>query len=303
MLTLVIATAGRAKSLEATLVSLTKVIRPKSSFQIIIAVNGADEASFLVAKSFCGQLPLQSYIFSEFGKNRALNKIIPKLQSGWVLFTDDDIMFDSMWLLQWERKLLTSSPQTVCAGPIAIVAEPGLMDKMKDLDLPLDFLYSQSNERIDGEIRPEDCWGGNLAIHADWFRRFSFNENIGPDGTSKYRMGSEVEFCLRLKQHGARFEFFSQSKVFHRVSEKQLTEEWILRRFFRAGRSSYLCRLRDKKVMRLPINDLAELMMGTLFSSILCLRTFDQAKKRKVKFERAFLTGQIYEYFFGSKIV
>ncbi len=300
MITVIIATSGRPKSLSNTLESLAQTHKPKCSWNLMVVVNGGDITSFKVASSFETSLPIKVYFLKETGKNRALNSAIGDIVSGLVVFTDDDIKFDPLWLCQWSEQTNCKYPNFILCGPIELEMDPHIKQIIHALELPEDFLFSKTPVRENGPICGEQCWGGNMAIHSDVFKLgHRFNEQMGPNGTSNYPMGSEVEFCIRMEKIGFCCQAISEPKVFHKVRADQLTDKSISGRYFRAGRSAYLCRRRDQNSVKPPW----DLFSGLFFLKVRLLIGkwhFCDQERRHIKNTYAFIKGQIYEYFFST---
>ena len=77
-----------------------------------------------------------------------------------------------------------------------------------------------------------------MVVRTELFKlhNLKFNENIGPNNTDCYPMGSETEFTKRAFSMG--FKCLSSDKfvVHHWIPESHLSKEWILKRAFRLGR-------------------------------------------------------------------
>jgi len=55
------------------------------------------------------------------------------------------------------------------------------------------FGWTDFNE---GPIKPNKVWGVNMTVRAKVFSDHRFFEGIGPNGTRKYVVGSDIEFTL-----------------------------------------------------------------------------------------------------------
>lgn len=299
MLSVVIASTGRSESLKNTLQSLSECDAPKCFWELFVIVNGNDQISLKVAETFSSSLPIRITFLKSFGKNKAINSVMGNVKNGLVLFTDDDIRFDGQWLRAWELYMRPAEDLIIRSGPSELDVDSLISQKLEALKLDESFLFSKTVDFTKRPISAELCWGGNLAIPATFFQRgFRFNEAIGPDGTSTYRMGSEVEFCLRLERDGFQCQFVSEPKVFHRVRPSQLAESSISERYFRAGRSAFLFRQFNEKRIRFPF----DVMKGLFFLKLKLLLHRGYAtehQRRNLNFSYAFLKGQIYEYFFS----
>lgn len=299
MITVIIATTGRPNSISDTLQSLAKANSPACPWQLLVIVNGGDSASLEVAKTFTSKLPIRTFFLKEYGKNKSINSVVDQVDSGLVLFTDDDIRFDENWLVSWSRYAQNLEQDVLFCGPIELDMNDETRGKIEFLNLSQEFLFSKTPNLKRGPVSAEYCWGGNLAIPFDIFKQgIRFDEKIGPNGSSNYLMGSEVELCIRLEKMGYKCHYVSEPKVFHRVRNDQLADASISNRYFRAGRSAYLCRRRDQKARLLPWDVLKGLFFLKLNLFLKRSHSSEQSLRQK-KNTYAFLKGQIYEYFFS----
>jgi hypothetical protein len=78
-----------------------------------------------------------------------------------------------------------------------------------------------------------------MAVRAPIFEFFRFDEDVGPDGSAEFAMGSETELTARLATHGHKCWHCASAVVQHIIRRHQLTREWVLRRAIRCGRGIY----------------------------------------------------------------
>jgi len=87
-----------------------------------------------------------------------------------------------------------------------------------------------------GPISPFNVWGPSMAVRSSVFREHQFAENIGPDGSEVYVMGSETEFTCRAAMSGHRCWHFDSAPVGHIIRPHQLTPDWALQRAYNLAR-------------------------------------------------------------------
>ena len=90
---------NRAESLERTLESLSRLqIQESLSWELILVLNGTRDHSSIVAEKFSGKLPLQCYHLKVAGLSVARNHAIQAARGRLLLFTDDDVEVDPLWV-------------------------------------------------------------------------------------------------------------------------------------------------------------------------------------------------------------
>jgi glycosyltransferase involved in cell wall biosynthesis len=219
--------------------ALERIRVPDGGWLIVVADNGSTDATHEIIKARQGRLPI-TYVFEgKPGKNRALNRALPLIEGDLVVFTDDDVIPDEDWLT---RLVAHAAERREYAGfggkvlPLWQIEPPDWVTR-----LVAGPVFAITNPTLGSrEVGPESLWGPNFALRASLFRDgLRFDEAIGPDGTSTYRMGSETSLLRQLGKEGHRFWFCPDAVVRHIVRPHQLEPKWILRRAFRLGRSLY----------------------------------------------------------------
>lgn len=245
MLTLIVVTRNGAKTLPRLFDALTRVESPDGGFKIVLADNGSTDATKQIVEHFQSSLPIR-YIFEpNNGQNTARNKALEYREGHLVVFTDDDTIPESDWLVSLDRGAATHPDMTIFGGDILPnweTAPPKWI--LKEVDLGACFALSDP-DRSEGECDASSVWGPNMAVRSHVFDEgHQFDETIGPKGTN-YAMGSDTEFTTRLAKLGHRAWFCKGARVSHFVRVYQLKREWILGRAVRFGRGHYRLELRD----------------------------------------------------------
>lgn len=301
MITVMIATTGRPDSIRKTLESIVHAKKPSGLWFISVIVNGGDKASLNAVEFYLSKLPLTIHFTKDFGKNRALNKIVSSVKQGLVVFADDDVAVESNWLCAWEKKASENDPISIYAGKISIELDSYTENRVKDLGLSRSFMFAETSFTKEELGAAELCWGGNYAVHSNVFNLgHRFSEFFGPNGQWNYPMGSEVEFCIRLEKAGYKVIFFPEPAVKHFVRKEQLSLHYIFKRHFRAGRSSFFMRLSNLEKINFPLN-----LVSALFflSTRIVRRRFwiDPIYQTQSICQGGFLSGQFYQFLRGDE--
>ncbi|MGH7786225.1 MAG: glycosyltransferase [Candidatus Binatia bacterium] len=238
MLTVFIATRNGAATLPRTLTACQQLQAPRGGWKIVVVDNASDDGSARVAGRFAGQLPLTVLHEPRRGKNRALNAGLQVLEGDLAVFSDDDSLPASDWLVQLRTAADAHPECAIFGGRILPLweAEPEewLLQwvphapsfGLTDADLP------------EGPCEATKVWGPNMAIRAEWFHQgYRFDERLGPNGSPTYSMGGETEFTLRLTiAEGLTCWHCRGALVHHIIKSQAMTRDRILKRAFRLGR-------------------------------------------------------------------
>jgi glucosyl-dolichyl phosphate glucuronosyltransferase len=152
------------------------------------------------------------------------------------VLTDDDIIPDHDWLIQLQRAAAAHPDATVFGGTV-IPLWPGTRPpfiSQKAVDFSI--LYAL-NEQPTGWCEAGVVFGPNMAVRTSVFTDgFTFAEDVGPDNSRRaYVMGGESDFVLRIMAAGHRAWFVADARVQHMIRPNQLTEPWILQRYYLRG--------------------------------------------------------------------
>lgn len=238
MISLVFTTFNGAETLPLMLNSLTKLIPPRNGWKIIAVNNASTDTTNEVLTKFIDELPLTVLFEAKLGKNKALNCAIPHFEGDYVVFTDDDVIPNPDWLVNYEMAATNNKQYSVFAGQVRHhwlssppkwliqLAAEGRAYAGTPLNLP------------EGDIDWKKIKGPNLMLKSHIFEDFIFSPDIGPDGTSTFVAGSETEFLKRLHHKGHHMLFAPEASVKHIVRSKQNKLSTILKRYFRIGKGS-----------------------------------------------------------------
>jgi glucosyl-dolichyl phosphate glucuronosyltransferase len=236
MITVLLATRDRAESLGRMLHSLLALREPPGGWKLVVADNGSRDSTEQVLARFKPQLPLSVVFEPVAGKNRALNRALALLEGEMVVFTDDDVIPDADWLVRLHEAAVAQRDASIFGGTV-VPLWPGRRPAFVS-EKAVDFgLLFARKERPTGWCKPEEIYGPNMAVRANVFAgSWAFSEEVGPNGSRRsYTMGGEFELLRRLSQAGCRAWFTAEARVQHIVRPEQLTEAWILERYFRYG--------------------------------------------------------------------
>jgi glycosyltransferase involved in cell wall biosynthesis len=238
MISLVFTSFNGAKTLPLMLNSLTTLTPPKNGWKIIAVDNASTDETNDILNQFTDKLPLTILFEKKPGKNNALNSAIPYFEGEYIVFTDDDVIPNPDWLINYEMAAKNNEQYSVFAGQVRHhwlspppkwlieLAAEGRAYAGTPLDLP------------GGVIDWKKIKGPNLMVKSDIFEHVIFSPDIGPNGTSNYVAGSETEFLKRLDHKGHLMLFVPEASVKHIVRSEQNQLSTVLKRYFRIGKGA-----------------------------------------------------------------
>jgi glycosyltransferase involved in cell wall biosynthesis len=230
---IIIATANRARQLRATLASLAGVERPGTVELLVVDNRSADDTREVVtrAASSC-PFPVRYLFEEEEGKYAALNAGIAATSGRVIVATDDDARFERDWLAQAVRGL--SRPECDFVGgrvlplwcgpkPVWLAERNGLHTKVIAL---LDHGPAIREFGRDGISWP---LGVNVAYRRDVFDRVGLFDNRLGRKFGTLRNQAQREWHLRARALGIRGFYLPAMVVHHLVGSERLRKQYFRR--------------------------------------------------------------------------
>lgn len=214
----------------------------RTDWQLVVVDNGSDDDTLDILRSFETRLPLTVYTEARPGKNAALNTGLRFQQETGMnpqiyIFTDDDALPVPGFIDGWISQIESRPDHAIFGGlvlPEFMQAPPSWLEYCSSRFAEL---YAQ-NDRDEGPIEARSVFGPNMAVRGEVIARgIRFDEEIGPNGSQTYAMGSETEFCVRLERdHHLKAWFTRATTVKHLVRPWQTSQEFYSARAYRHGR-------------------------------------------------------------------
>ncbi len=213
---------------------------PEGGWKLIAVDNGSRDATPSVLERHARLLPMTVLSEPAAGKNRALNRALPHLEGDLTVLTDDDVIPDPDWLIRLHEAAVAQPDASVFAGTVTPLWPGQLPPFVSEKAVDYSVLYAQ-NEQPTGWCKPNVVFGPNMAVRTRVFGDgFTFSEEVGPNNAQRsYVMGGDTDLAWRLHAAGHRAWFVSEARVQHMVRPDQLTESWILRRYYLYGLNAH----------------------------------------------------------------
>jgi len=209
---------------------------------LVVVDNGSSDQTPAVLASFSSRLPLHTVSEPTAGKNSALNTGLGLVEGDLAVFTDDDILPHTDWLVELRNAADAQLGYSMFGGAVVPrweVPPPHWVQWLQQGPV-----YSLTDPLMkEGPMPPILVFGLNMAIRTSVFRSgVRLDPSIGPRGSS-YPMGGETELALRLDRQGHKAWYVQSAVVEHFIRDYQMRKSWVLKRAIRYGRGMF--RLHD----------------------------------------------------------
>lgn len=238
MLSILFASHNGATTLPLMLEAFCNLQIPDGGWKIIAVDNASTDNTSEILRKYSSKLPLEVIFCGERGKNRALNTGITNIEGDLVILTDDDIVPNADWLIEFEKSARLHSEFDIFGGAIKPYWQsPPPSWILNSHHVNMVVLYGLTPTYFkEGDIEPWAIWGANMMVRSKIFSSgYRFNEMVGP-ASGAYIMGSEKEFITRLSSAGHRCYFTPFPVVQHIIRPQQMERQWMIKRAFRSGR-------------------------------------------------------------------
>jgi GT2 family glycosyltransferase len=238
MISVLMATHNGSDTIDRTLAAMSALEAPADGWELVIVNNASTDDTEARILKWKDRLPLEYAVEPSLGKSKAMNRALAMARGELIVMTDDDVLPDRDWLVQW-RRTADALPQCAVFGG-AIV--PEFDDTPPSWAMPvtwLTVLYAQTPDYAEGEIGPHNVSGPNMAVRRpvlEQGERFDEKFLVGKYGL----MGEDAEFVRRASERGHRIGFAPRARIRHIVQKDQLSLRWIHHRFFRHGRTMFM---------------------------------------------------------------
>lgn len=236
-ISVIMPTYNRCEILKKTLSYFCELEKNNFSWEIIVVNNNSSDNTKLVVEGYVAKIPVCHVLEKKQGKNFAVNRGIHAAKGHVLVFVDDDICPEPLWLKEvWSSCL--RHPMVKLFGGKVIPSFPNSTSKWITESSFSSFVFgvhmpAQNEGPYEFGRSPvgANCWIRRDVFEAGYF----FDENIGPKGEGRLS-GSELEFFTRLQQKGISPHYVPSSIVHHRIQKDQTSIKYLLKRSYASGR-------------------------------------------------------------------
>lgn len=234
ILSVIVPTRNRARSLTNLLESFDRLTPPPVPYEIVVADNGSTDETPRILARWRAAAPRRHVVrVPEPGKSRACNAAIAASKGQLLAFVDDDVVVEPAWLTEtWDY-----FTRHDCFAAQGSVVWPPEATSDPELYALLDRYRTIVHLDLDPDTVRTKLTGANMAIRRHTFAVVGlFNEKIGPGAAG---LSEDNELADRIRQHGGWIGYMSRARVIHEIDRDRLTEEYFEEYHRRQGRSRY----------------------------------------------------------------
>jgi len=223
-----ICTYNRAESLRRTLSSLAAQREVLwNEYEILVIDNNCTDHTPEVVDSFKELLPIRRFEEKVQGLGHARNRAVADSGGAVIVFTDDDIVFESGWLAAYRVAVHMLKEADYFGGrmlPDWRNGKPGwyLGEPLELIDGLLGRYDLGQAARVMTSLDPTP-FGANFAIRRTLANALgAFRADLGVSGKQGGR-GEETEFFLRARKVGAKGAYVGNALCWHSVESHRFT--------------------------------------------------------------------------------
>jgi glycosyltransferase involved in cell wall biosynthesis len=224
---ILISSKNRAQDLTETLDSLSRIRRDHLEIELIVIDNGSSDNTVAVVTEAARRFPFRVHLlrFAHGAKAAALNHALPTAKGKCLVFTDDDLRFETLWLLELLAPLRAGQAEAV-VGQVRLA--PHLTRTWME---PI-------HRAMLAEVRPNneqyELVGANMAVSRECFDCVGgFDPALGPGALG---FSEEVLLERQIRAMGGRVHFVEGAIVEHHFDSKRLDRSAWIRRAKLSGR-------------------------------------------------------------------
>jgi LmbE family N-acetylglucosaminyl deacetylase/glycosyltransferase involved in cell wall biosynthesis/SAM-dependent methyltransferase len=240
LFSIIVATYGRADTLEMTLRSLLAQ-EANVSFEVIVIDNNPPSETSSVAQSYESKFPRRVRYIREGtqGLSIARNAGVQSTRGDVIVFIDDDAVALPGWLQSLADTYLMYPHAACVGGKVALQlpeTTPGWFDQT---DIMGTFLSKHDYGSETRQIRnTEGIMGTNFSVTRETFLEVGlFRVDLGRVGP-RLLSGEELDLCRRIQRAGRAVYYCGSAIVVHLVPQSRLKKRFFRKRAYWEGRTA-----------------------------------------------------------------
>ena len=228
-LTVAICTWNRADILDRTLAQMRQlVVPPDVEWELLVVNNNCTDHTDSILTRHDGVLPLRRIAEPTAGKSFALNRAAIEARGDVIVWTDDDVLVDPMWLAEYARAIERWPAMSFFGGPAQPWFETTPPSWLKEVFQQVAGVYALvdfGSESIVFDTRRVP-YGLNMAVRTDLQRRYPYDENLGPT-PGKRMHGEETSLIRRMMKDGHQGRYVPGARLQHLIPTERQTVSYI----------------------------------------------------------------------------
>ena len=240
--TIAICTWNRSDLLDKTLVQMRELEIPAgTSWEIVVVNNRCTDNTDEILAKHTGPLPVRRIFEDKQGQSHARNAAAMAAHGELIVWTDDDVLVDSQWLVEMLKAARSQPEFSFFGGPIEPWFEHDppqwLLDNWQSINGAFAF-RDLGTEAFEFDLKRLP-YGANYAMRTRVQREFLYNPKLGRVATGEIR-GEETDVLHKLLAAGHRGGWVPASKVKHFIPAERLTLDYIRRFFHGIGQTEFI---------------------------------------------------------------
>ena len=261
--TTVICTRNRAAQLAQTLESLAQLTVPTDlSWSVVVVNNGSTDDTSTVVASFQKRLNISLVDEARAGLSNARNAGIDAAVGDLILWTDDDVIVDSNWLIAYQDAFLRHPNAAIFGGTITPVLQAPTPKWFSANQADLGFLLARRDfgPKERALSIADDCipYGANFAIRLEQQRKYRYDPMLGV-APGRRTGGEETAVVKAILADGGEGRWVPDAAVQHIIPAHRQTMEYV-RDFYEAmGECWAASVMKDSARRRAPLSTYVKL--------------------------------------------
>jgi glycosyltransferase involved in cell wall biosynthesis len=237
-ISVVICTYNRANSLADTLCCLEKQSYENDKWELIVVDNNSNDNTKNIVSQYSGKLPNLTYQFEpQQGLSYARNLGINSAQGEIIVFTDDDVLPATDWLVQIHKNM-EKYHCDACGGFIAPKWETPPPSWLTEVFYGFLAIKTDPNGPRQLSQNDELPFGANMAFRKTMFSKYGlFDTQKGRKGDI-LSGGEDSEMFARIIQANCSVYYFPDAKVTHKVEAFRVKKNYFRRWRFQCSKNS-----------------------------------------------------------------
>jgi glycosyltransferase involved in cell wall biosynthesis len=239
-ITVAVCTWNRASLLEKTLERMTHLQQPKHvDWELLVVNNNCTDTTDAVIAAFAEKLPIRRVLQPVPGLSNARNAAVENAAGDYIVWTDDDVLVDSQWLVAYAEAFARDPDACVFGGPVAPWFEgeaPRWLREGFDAVSSAFATRDLGAKRIPLDGQRNVPFGANFAVRVVEQRAVRYDPALGrqPGATV---LGEEVAVIQQMLARGGHGWWIPQATVQHWIPKSRQSMQYLCDYYVGQGRT------------------------------------------------------------------
>jgi hypothetical protein len=250
--TVAICTWNRCALLRQTLERMVQMTAPLGiGWELLVVNNNSTDDTDAVIAEFATRLPIRRLFEPAPGLSNARNRAVAEATGEYMVWTDDDVLVEPEWLVEYCAGFVRHPRGTVFGGPVKPwfpnTPPAWLVEGWSRVFAAYACIDHGGDERqLDDRKVP---FGANMAMRMDHQRAQRYDPSLGVRPGSRMG-GEEIDVIRRSLAAGGESWWLPAARVQHYIPEQRQSLEYLRRYFFSDG--EYLGRFESGTLEHFP---------------------------------------------------